>query len=177
MTVRYAETWLEVGMYPMRRRDRIAMEAAQEFLRSNFFQANSFLFAEENGPVARSLFDEQADFRNGEEVRVQRIRLALLLRTLLRVDKGQYGPLRCSRCDENVPYDACGFPDRVGDTHFKCETEEEKQHYYDLMHQWIEVRHQGTESNQDAFHEEVCKHSDSLGHFVWKTYKPLWEQT
>jgi hypothetical protein len=98
--VRHATSIAEVGTHPLSRTDRAAMELALCLLRQRQLAAAACAL---NLPDGVSL---DIDSRVDATASHIRIRLALLLRTLLRVDRGDYGP-RLEMCT------ACGWSERA----------------------------------------------------------------
>jgi hypothetical protein len=80
---------VEVGLYPLSRRDRAAMELALEELRREDFVYRCGNVLAYGGRISLDLIEEVT----GAWVRSRllRARLALLLRCLLRVDRGDFG--------------------------------------------------------------------------------------
>lgn len=130
---RYAETILDVGRYPLRRRDRAAMVLALECLRwyprgpeasDALRDASDALRLPmwEVGPrtaIGAELYEAvRQTWQDDRSCRLLRARLALLLRVLLRVDAGDYGgsrPAECHACGgaitvfgDGAPCDVCG---------------------------------------------------------------------
>lgn len=108
--MKYAETVLDVGRLPLRRRDVNAMRLALDNLRADDASADVLLeqFAPHGGPsnaiaaafkgawyeMANAMYGSEGftEMPTRHELRLLRARLALLLRCLLRVDAGDYGP-------------------------------------------------------------------------------------
>lgn len=97
---RYAETWLDVGRLPLRRRDRAAMVLAYEMCRrpmpeyERAYAANVRVHAAMTalgmGDVSHAIWNAVGN-TYASQARLVCTRLALLLRVLLRVDAGDYG--------------------------------------------------------------------------------------
>jgi hypothetical protein len=94
--VRYAETVTEVGVHPLRRRDRASLTLALDVLRGTVvtMEGDAAAVLDHGGPVAAGI--ACALHRGAREAGWQPAyaRLALLLRVLLRVDAGDYGKSR-----------------------------------------------------------------------------------
>lgn len=126
--MKYAETILDVGRLPLRRRDVNAMRLALDNLRADDASADVLLeqFAPHGGPsnaiaaafngawyeMANAMYGSEGftEMPTRHELRLLRARLALLLRCLLRVDAGNYGRSRC-HCGAHVVMDVADRPD------------------------------------------------------------------
>jgi hypothetical protein len=117
-----AASWIEVGALPLSRRDRAAMELGLESLRLAVSRRVDAYSVDECGVEwAREALQlgwlvssrlRQAAWTSSVRVgaaRLLRARLALALRVLLRVDRGDYGPVEWSGCRCNCDGDAGGW--------------------------------------------------------------------
>jgi hypothetical protein len=95
---RYAESILDVGVHPLRRRDRASLTLALECLREEDVHVVAAVISarrslSEGGDVACQVLAASNVASAHEAGRLVRSRFALLLRCLLRVDKRDFGPV------------------------------------------------------------------------------------
>jgi hypothetical protein len=80
---------------PLSRRDRAALRLAYEVLLRDDAVGHARRALSLGGPMSRAIEDASYALAAPLGMRILRARLALLLRVVLRVDRGDFGALRC----------------------------------------------------------------------------------